>query len=402
MATITGLRLEELSRLSLATTGAKIYTTSSAGNSYQMTFNDFYNNLYRLYLSGNLIPQTNYYDFVNRTDDQLVTGIKTFEQIVLSLGGSIGNANSNYIAFDSPAPGMYVSGAISPTLDWVSCFTKDRSNALSMNWSDRLLTGNWTAQSISIPNVLTSSSRELYDGNGELTFKWYDGKHTRTFGDGYVEGDFYATSVRANRIYYYSATLGGIDLENKYILNDSDLTVYDWENNITYASDENISVHLNNRILYNSSNSPSLYWNTNTLTGDWYAQTLSFNEYKLYSDNYDSEMQSNDFTLFNGGVVYNQPVFKHQGMLNHLKFYEEVSLTGNVKDSNNSYAFNIDTKTLTGIWTVQQLQGIKLITSGQAPASSSSPGISGQICVGNHYLYMHTGIGWGRVALTTF
>lgn len=454
MATITGLRLEQLGRLASATTGNKVYTVSPSNNSYYMTMYDFGKSVDRLFISGNYISSLSGANYVNITDNQVVTGVKQFNSYLIA-PIIYGPTASNY-SVDLNNGKLLTNSGTYLTLDWNNTELKDKASAVSLNWghtpaaSARTLSGAWRCQSFTVPYSFDSSNRSLVGLLGNSVFAWGDAEN-RSYSDFAVDGHLYVggniinteerimgdgtnttiefgnsllvgvsaattldwknriihsawtgESLYINRLYSRASVLDGVDLENRFILNSNGIVVYDWGNNIAYSSDENTAINIEARYLSNSSNSPVLYWDSNTLTGDWHSQALCFNEYKMYSDNYDTETQQNDLTLFNNGVLYNQPIFKHVGTSNYLKFYEEVSLTGHVKDSSNQYVMNVDTKTMTGVWTVEQLQGIKLITSGQAPANSSSPGISGQIIVGNTFIYMHTGLGWGRVALSSF
>jgi hypothetical protein len=65
-------------------------------------------------------------------------------------------------------------------------------------------------------------------------------------------------------------------------------------------------------------------------------------------------------------------------------------------NSAGNIVLDAESRVISGAWTTEQLHGLKVILTGSPPTSADSPGISGQLAVDKDFLYLYTGIGWGR------
>lgn len=125
MATITGQRLSELTRMDLGGTGTKFYAVSSNNNSFYISEKDLYQTLYSLHLSGAFQPKNEDWRFLHVTGNETVTGTKTFTQltkfssinssgawvplitgskILLGSAGNISGSNINIAGFSNTTP----------------------------------------------------------------------------------------------------------------------------------------------------------------------------------------------------------------------------------------------------------------------------------------------------------
>lgn len=125
MATITGLRLSELTQLSLGTTGTKFYAVTSSNNSFWIAEKNLYQTMYNLHLSGVFQPKNEDWRFIHVTGNETLTGTKIFTQLtkfnaihssgawiplitgnrmVLGSAGNISGSNINLAGYNNTTP----------------------------------------------------------------------------------------------------------------------------------------------------------------------------------------------------------------------------------------------------------------------------------------------------------
>lgn len=438
MATITGLRLEQLSRLISAPTGNKLYTVSPSNNSYYITMYDFGRSIDSLFISGNYISSSDADNYVKLTDDQYVTGIKTFQSFLYA--PAIYNWGPYLNGIDLNNGNLLANNGYIPTVDWVTMQLKDINENVALNWgqsttSGRLLTGNWKAQSLTIPLSFDSINRRLVDSTNNTAFTWAAAGNTSTvdlsveqhfyvdgkinteetylqngsnivldFGQNQLLGNKWSISgAIMDKVYYGSETTPIIEFATKS-LNDTDTVVsLLWNERYLVSSDEGYSLDWDNRILNDSTQMPSLDWNNKILSGVWYANILNFNNLSFYSDNYDAESSSYDFTLYNNGL--DEPLLQYVGMGDRFDFHKSTYFRQGLYASGiynlDAYkVIDIPTKTMIGSnWAITG----RIAVTGTAPVTSTSAGKIGEIRLGGDFLYVATGESmWGRVQLLTF
>jgi len=175
MATITGLKVSELSNLALGSTGTLFYAASASANSFKMSEQSLYNTLYALHLSGVFSPKSEDWRFVHKTGTESITGTKTFVAVLNSLGGlntttiqasslsSFQNVliNQNLEIFGNiacPEPqffsnSRYVSGF---------SFIIDSGGLRVIDISEKILSGDWQSRQF-------RSSQFILSGNAPST-----------------------------------------------------------------------------------------------------------------------------------------------------------------------------------------------------------------------------------------
>lgn len=217
---ITGLKLTELSELSMGATGTKYYTVTSAGNSYYMTNNSLFRTLSGLYLNDTYQLKNEDWRFVHKTGTESITGIKTFYSSMIANGG--GN-----ISLDSNARTLYDSLA-SGSLEWDGRNLYDNLGNQSINWG---------------------FNKFLKDNNNTISVQWDD------------------------RIARDSSNLYSISWDDRQLLDVSQLSSLDWNNRYLISGFQN-TLDWANRVAFNSLNETSLDWENKVLIGAWNIQQL--------------------------------------------------------------------------------------------------------------------------------
>lgn len=401
---IIGLQLHQLQRLLSATTGIKLYVASASNNSYYMNLNDFSSSFDRLYISGNYLPSRSGSYYVNRYDDQVITGIKYFidEVYTPNLVGFDGNfgITRNYINVLNGE--LYKSGDLNYGLSWFDRICKDSSNVVAINWQDRLLSGAWTAQSLTIPNNFDSVNRKLTNSLGAEVFNWNLGTVTVS-----VPLTVSSTTELDNKINTSSMILGTgagtatIEWGNSKLVN-SGVAALDWKNKII-SGDWTFNGN------YSTFNSvPVAYSGVNFYHGGFFRmlyqpQDSIFNVYNSpASGNSNLVCDFWEYILKNGVDGNTSVDWGNRGLYTDVGGLSQNWNDRKLYNSSADVTVNYESKLLSGAWTAEQLHGFKIILTGNPPTSSSSPGISGQLAMNGSSFFVHTGIGWGKVQLTTF
>lgn len=188
MATITGLRLSQLSLLSLGSTGTSFYVSPAAGGSYRIFEKDLYNTLNVLHISGEYQPKSQDWRFVHKSGTESITGTKTFASNIKSPGITSNSNNSSisltsaYISDTSLRQSIrwedrlladtYNTIAGGRSVDWQNRYLHDStagdnygidpSGTVSLDWNNRILSGNWGIQNLQIHGNITSSTNFTY------------------------------------------------------------------------------------------------------------------------------------------------------------------------------------------------------------------------------------------------
>lgn len=231
--------------------------------------------------------------------------------------------------------------------------------------------------------------------------------------------------------------VNNIILTNLASLQVEDFMIDPLGNLVSNLNDNFISLQSGTIGQYGASPEVSIHINNRTLSGNWNAQKFSPTGIYSNSNNNHINLRDSTYTILSGD-------FKIGGGNNSLKIHKGIELsyggnslvvasdyigtsenfisfidkkiyafegpdiidwgnyqlkTGNINGS--ASTLNWSGKTLYGNWTAEQLQGAKLILSGNAPSTPTSAGISGQIAMSGQKLFIATGTNqWGYVNIT--
>lgn len=177
---ITGLRLSELSHLTLGSTGTRLYAVTQGGNSFQMTINAVFDTLSGLYLNDIYQYKSEDFKYVHKTGNESITGEKTFVNSVIlgsfnttelintdMVSGVSNNYNFNFNngllragnsgTFINLADRRLFDSFGDVTLDWQNGILYSSLSAPNLDWFNKVLSGEWKAQGLTIQNrpVLT-------------------------------------------------------------------------------------------------------------------------------------------------------------------------------------------------------------------------------------------------------
>lgn len=173
---ITGLKVTELTNLSLGSTGTRVYAVSAAGNSYQMSMNGLSDTLSGLYFNNIYQPKAEDDRFVHTTGDEIIYGGKsytdnqhhtghlygqeyipdTYRWYILQDGSArfVNQVEIPYIKNVNSATAVSLSDSIlydfnsTFSVDWGSRYLQKSDNSISLNWEDRIISGVWNIQQL--------------------------------------------------------------------------------------------------------------------------------------------------------------------------------------------------------------------------------------------------------------
>lgn len=234
MATITGLKLSELSTLALGSTGTLFYAASAASNSYKMYEKDLYNTINRLHISGDYQPKIEDWRFVHKTGNERITGEKTFvnnmiltntsslqveDLIIDSYGNLVSNLNDNFISLQSGTIGQYFA-----------------SPEVSIHINNRALSGNWSAQKFSPTGIYgkTDSSKYIDFNNYGLSGGWsVENLHSnKSISGNLVSGNRLVSRVIHSSGLYSRLITGKVAYIDEFYLNED--AEHTFHNDITF------------------------------------------------------------------------------------------------------------------------------------------------------------------------
>lgn len=398
MAIITGLRLSELQKVSLATTGTLFYI-SAANDSFSITETALYNTLDKFHISGSYQPKNEDWRFIHRTGNQDVTGIlnaSTFGSINPGLGYSLDTTNG-YIKDVSGNTSIVIDRVLlglngdNLSLNWGERKLYNQSSQVTLDWDNKILTGNWVAQNLSI----TGTQNHLVHTTGS---------------ENILGSKKFNNSLFANIIRNTGNPLIGLDLTTGNLNDRLSLVSLNWQDRILLDSLGNTVANWNNRILNSNSATTTIDWNNRVLSGSWNVNSMTINNQNIVTGN--NVVYTTGNQTINGDKTFQNTVI----VINDLS----INNTDNNKITNQNNDFNMDlddgtinlslidgstsvdfaNKILSGQWTVNQLQSLKLVLTGISPTAYNSVGISGQIATKDNFIYIATGTNlWGRTTL---
>ena len=233
---VTGLKVSELSRLVLGTTGTLFYVVAPPTNSFKMYESDVYNTLNTLHISGNYQPKMEDWRFVHKTGVESITGSKTFvggikTDVITS--STLSTANSPIVSLGEGRLFSSVLGGLS--VDWSGRKLANTSSATSLDWQNKTLSGNWVAQSLYV------SGRRLL-GHGEI-LRDSPGEQS-------------------------------IDYGNRLLKNVLGNTTINWDGHTLYDSDTNAVFNWDDRQIFNDVGNITVDAQNNVLSGMWAVQGL--------------------------------------------------------------------------------------------------------------------------------
>lgn len=273
MPTITGLKLSELSTLSLGSTGTYTYV-SAANQSFKMPMVALYDTLDRFFISGDYQPKIEDWRFVHRSGNESITGNKTFVGTISvatinNTGISLTNINvedailkdqlnTNSVLWQDR---KLVNSNHIATVVWESGKLFNSSNVCTTDWQNRILSGNWNANNLQISgkNVVTGDAslnylsgfiennfvhnygNETINGQktfaGDITFSnnlsIFNGTASLFFNEIVCNGGITFNDITGNYISQGSSRV--IDLGSRQLKHDNNTTI-DWQNRILSGS----------------------------------------------------------------------------------------------------------------------------------------------------------------------
>ncbi len=270
MATITGLKLSELSTLLLGTTGTLTYV-STANQSFKMSMGALYNTINKFYISGNYQPKIEDWRFVHKTGDELITGDKYFVNsiytpLIYSLSDPVGTTTALTVDINNKL--LFTNEGLVNSLDWNTGYLKDLTSIISVDWNNRILSGNWSADNLQISghNVITGNSSTTYLSGFTDSFLVHRYGTESITGAKTFDGTVAFNSITT---YIGPALFNNVLNANGGITTDIMTGNSIW--NTTFSNTRSLSADFSNRQLI-ADNSPS---SNNQVTLDWQNRVLS-------------------------------------------------------------------------------------------------------------------------------
>lgn len=357
-----------------------------------------------LTISGQPIATGNLNFIANKmvltTGNQNISGQKTFFGPTIFYNPAY---SVNYLNFQSGTNGYlnFSDNSSIETIHTVNRTTRDSTNAVSIDWENKRLSGIWRMNNQQIP---TGNRVVMTTGNQNIS-------GTKTFW-GIVEIPLFSLYVDNILSYSNPSTFGvvstsdgllnyggatSIDWKNRLLENATAETMLDWGNKILsgnwnasnivtpYISGTSSSrIEVNNNKLYDSVNSPSI---------DWSLRQLFFNglptvDYGLTKSLYSA-----------GGVSSLDWRFRVGADGNAVQSYDWHNRLLQINDTTTTVDWS--GRILSGVWNIQQLRMITPILSGLAPSTPTSAGASGQLAMSGQKLFIATGNNqWGYINIT--
>lgn len=269
MATLTGLKVSELTTLALGSTGTLFLATSSSANSYKMYEKDLYATLNKFHISGAYQPKNEDWRFIHKTGAENITGLKTFVSSIVTpyiydTGENSSIQVNNRRLYDSSSnisvdwDSKYLNGPETKSLDWKYRFLQDSDDNIKLSWESGILSGNWNASNIKV------------SGQALLNLTYANNLYVDRTNDQYITGiKRFNDTALFNNIGGYDGNDSYINMISNHMQTNSDLPSLNWSN----------------KVLYNDDGSTNLDWGNKRLSGTWNAQSLTINNQNIITGN---------------------------------------------------------------------------------------------------------------------
>ncbi len=341
-----------------------VYTTGNQNISGNKTF---YNNVT---IAGNS-DQNITIEVERMTMQDLVNGGLVFEfnsddEIIIR---DVSNVNSARFGVRKLSDAMAID-----SVSWDDRNLKNSSNAVTIDWQNQIISGNWVAQSLKIGNQSITTGNRTVNTTGTQTVSG-----SKTF----------INSIRAPAI-TGTNTPYGISLNDAQILDTAGNVRIDWNLNQMYDGVEYIPVidwgvgqlndtsqnttvdWITNLALYSPTDGTKVLWGAALLTDNGGIESLDWSN-RLLVD------------------VFGQTCV-------NWRTYQLINPDLDTASLDWKY------RTLSGTWiSADQFSTNKLVISGLAPSTPTSAGVFGQVAISGSKLYIATGTNkWGFIPITSW
>lgn len=393
MATITGIRVDQMGQLALMSTGSLFYVVSAAGNSYRMYEKDLYNSLYALHLSGFFQPKAEDWRFVHMSGNETITGNKSFVGDItggniyarvlygFDAGSNVTNLQYdlwNRIIYDPPnvfinipqrgfVDDNGITGIINRSL---TRQLVDDLGSVALDWKSRTLVGSWT-----IPSSNSISGQIVTTGNrAVMTTGIQNISGTKTF---YGDVVFYNPTYGANYLKFTSGAGGYLNFSDNAGVESINTTARTLSDPVG-----NIVINWANHVLLGATTySPpygfpgglapySLNWDAGIMSGDW---TLQDSMGKTCLDGgYRCLTDKNASTTVDWGNTFSLKSYNLRDSANTVCMWWGVRQL--VDADGSTITLDWDNLGLSGIWTMNNQ---KIVTGTNVVYTTGSQNIPG-------------------------
>lgn len=277
MATITGLKLSELSSLILGSTGTLFYAATASASSYKITERDLYNTLNILHISGAYQPKNEDWRFVHKTGTENITGTKNFatnigtrfindytgEDLAIHVDNRKLHNSSSSTTVDWQ--NKYLYSTVS-SVNWGDRLLSDDDENITLDWQNRRLTGNWVLNN---EPIVTGNKVVYTTGNQTIS-------GIKTFSNAILIAGTPGLYLSGSTIYYGAInTSPKMDFSTMVLYDDDGLPAIDWATRYLHSTTSLVTLDWASHTLIGSDSTVSLNWDSKTLISGWKANDLT-------------------------------------------------------------------------------------------------------------------------------